>query len=310
VSERIHITVLCGGESPEANVSRVTGQSVAGALEGFFEVDLIDLRRDELPAALDPERTIVFPAMHGPFGEGGPLQRLLEERGFAYAGCDARASSLCMEKLRAKNAVRGCGFELAAHVAFAAQSKPAPADLLGALGERMVIKPRGSGSSVGIRFVEGEPALAQALSGITEGEWLAETRIEGREMTIGLLDGNAMGIVEICPRDGVYDFEHKYTAGSTEYRFPAPVDDTLACKVKTFAERAFTACACRDFARLDFIITSDERPTFLEINTIPGMTPTSLLPKSASCAGLDFPELVRRMTAPAIDRARALRSLT
>ncbi|MGE9296896.1 MAG: D-alanine--D-alanine ligase family protein [Puniceicoccales bacterium] len=307
---REHVTVLCGGDSPEADVSRVTGRSVAGALGAFFDVELIDLPHDHLPEALDPAHTVVFPAMHGPFGEDGQLQSLLEARGFAYVGCDAAASSLCMDKARTKAAVAESGFYFARQTLFATQSKPDAAELIAELGEAVVLKPVNMGSSVGVHIVRGQSAVSQCLSGLEDGQWMAETLIAGREMTIGLLDGEAMGIVEICPRDGVYDFEHKYTAGSTEYVFPAPINETLECKVKTFAANAFTACACRDFARLDFIVTSDEQPYFLEINTIPGMTPTSLLPKSASCSGLNFAELVHRMTIPAIKRARALRTLT
>jgi len=306
VSARPHFTVLCGGNSPEAEVSRLTGRSVAAALGAWAEVEWIDLPDDHLPARLDPGKTVVFPAMHGAFGEDGQLQSLLEARGFAYVGCDAAASALCMDKVRTKARVVDSGFSLAPAITFAAQSKPPASEVIDTLGESIVLKPTGGGSSVGVRVVRTGDALPSALDEIQSGEWMAEAFIAGQEMTVGLLDGKAMELVEIRPRSGLYNYESKYTPGSTEYIFPAIVPETLACKVKTFAENAFVACACRDFARIDFIITSDERPYFLEINTIPGMTPTSLLPRSASAVGLEFPELVRRMVSPALERASAI----
>ncbi|WP_269540797.1 D-alanine--D-alanine ligase family protein [Cerasicoccus fimbriatus] len=302
MSERAHVTVLCGGASPEAKVSRVTGPSVAEALKQFYDVELIDLADDSLPA-LDAAKTVVFPAMHGPFGEDGQLQMLLDQAGVSYAGCDAASSALCMNKVNTKNAVTDSGFALAKDFTFAAQSKPSAEAIIAKLGEGVVIKPLDSGSSVGVHIAHGRYELNAVLERVKAGDWMAEQLIAGREMTIGLLDGGAMGIVEIRPKDGIYDYEHKYTTGATEYLFPAPMDETLSCKVRSFAENAFASCNCRDFARLDFILTHDDQPFFLEINTIPGMTPTSLLPKSASCVGLGFQPLVRRMMEPAIARA-------
>lgn len=309
MSERRHVTVFCGGESPEAKVSRVTGKSIADALAAYYEVELVDLPEDKLPP-LDPARTVVFPAMHGPFGEDGQLQVLLDEAGVAYAGCDAESSALCMHKVNAKAAVADSGFERPGDLTFVGQSKPIADQLIASLGEALVIKPTDMGSSVGVHFTRNRYELGAVLDQIHDGHWMVEQRISGREMTIGLLDGKAMGIVEIRPKSGVYDYEHKYTAGATEYLFPAHIDETLSCKVQAFAENAFAACKCRDFARLDFILSNDGRPFFLEINTIPGMTPTSLLPKSASCVGLGFQPLVRRMIEPAFLRADAMRAAT
>ncbi|WP_309397790.1 D-alanine--D-alanine ligase family protein [Cerasicoccus maritimus] len=309
MSNRPHVTVLCGGASPEAKVSRVTGPSVAGALKEFYDVELIDLHEDKLPL-LDPAKTAVFPAMHGPFGEDGKLQALLDAAGVAYAGCDAEASALCMHKINTKAVVKDSGFKLAGDITFAAQSKPSADILIASLGEHVVVKPMDSGSSVGVHIAHNRFELCAIMEQIKTGDWMAEQFVTGREMTVGLLDGKAMGIVEICPKEGVYDYAHKYTAGATDYLFPASIEETLSCKVREYAENAFASCGCRDFARLDFILTNDEEPYFLEINTLPGMTPTSLLPKSASCVGLGFQPLVRRMMEPAIARAALARAAT
>lgn len=303
MSQRKHITVLCGGESPEAEISRVTGSSVAEGLSRSFEVELVDLPTDALPAEPLTPGTVVFPAMHGPFGEDGQLQQLLESAGIAYAGCAPEASALCMDKVRSKEVVADCGFKRARDFRFLAQSKPLAEQIIESVGEQIVVKPSNMGSSVGVHMVDGLAELRTVLEELPDGQWMAEERIVGSEYTVGILEGEAMGIVEIRPIKGFYDLQNKYTPGATQYVFPAPIDETLACKVKKFAEHAFTACGCRDFARLDFIITSDERPYFLEINTLPGMTPTSLLPKSAFCVSLDFPNLVKRMVEPAFKRA-------
>jgi D-alanine-D-alanine ligase len=172
------------------------------------------------------------------------------------------------------------------------------------LGEHIVIKPSDQGSSVGLYMLEGEAAVAKALAEIpASGQWMAERRLRGREMSIGLLDGHPMGIVEIVPLTGVYDYKTKYTKGASEYRFPAAVGPELTAAIGAAAARLFAACGCRDFARADVFLEPDGQVYFLEINTMPGMTETSLMPKSASCVGLDFPSLVRRMAAPALARA-------
>jgi D-alanine-D-alanine ligase len=146
------------------------------------------------------------------------------------------------------------------------------------------------GSSVGLHFAENRSALGVALSQVHSGEWLIERRIRGRELTVGLLDGKAMGVVEVVSQSGVYDYTAKYASQETEYRFPAALDEAYEAEIKAAAEAIFEACACRDFARIDFLL-EDSRPYFLEVNTLPGLTTTSLLPKSASCEGLDFESL-------------------
>ena len=302
MSERAHITVLCGGPSSEREVSLVSGRSIAQALEKHFTVELVEFAQDALPAGLDPAKTVIFPALHGAFGEDGQIQALLEARGFAYAGSGPAASALCMDKAATKAKVADCGFAEAPAWIFSHERIPDPAALMERLGAHLVIKPVAEGSSVGLHLCANRTELDQALAALTPGLWMAETFIKGREMTVGILDGEAMGIVEIVPKGGLYDYAHKYTAGATEYRFPAEVPEALAAQIRAYAARAFAACGCRDFGRVDFILTPDGLPYFLEINTIPGLTPTSLLPKSASCRGLDFETLARRMIEPALRR--------
>lgn len=337
------VVVLCGGTSSEAEVSLVSGRAVAAALEALgVRSELVRLDADALPAGLSADRTIVFPALHGGYGEGGALQRDLEAAGIAYVGSDAQSSELCMDKVAAKRRVGGSGFALAASVAFTtARAHPAPM-LWAALGESgahapaqtsssasasapaasgggavggssaaaqpahaggAVLKPRSGGSSVGLFLLDNVAELEQVLPALDAGEWLLEGRVFGREMTIGVLGGKAQAIVEIVPEGGVYDFTRKYRAGSTRYLFPAPLEPELTAQIAEAAERAFALCGCRDFGRIDFILDAQGRVFFLEVNTLPGLTPTSLLPKSASALGLDFNALIRRMLEPALQRA-------
>jgi len=295
------IIVLCGGLSSESEVSLRSGQAVAEVLPGSR---LVELTTDALPAWLDPARHVVFPVLHGGWGEDGRAQAEMEARGVAFVGCSSAANRLCMDKVATKQAMRGAGVPAIPEVAFAGAAKPTAAALVAALGEHLVIKPSDQGSSVGLYMLEGEAAVAKALAEIpASGQWMAERRLRGREMSIGLLDGRPMGLVEIVPLTGVYDYKTKYTKGASEYLFPAPIPAELTAAVGEAAARLFAACGCRDFARADVFLEPDGRFYFLEINTMPGMTATSLMPKSASCVGLDFPALVRRMAAPALARA-------
>ncbi len=301
--------VLCGAISPEREVSLRSGAACADALKASFDrVSLHVLDENKLPAFLDPATHVVMPVIHGDYGEDGQIQSELEARGFAFAGCDSAAGRICISKTDTKKKFREAGLPVAPEVEFDFSETPSAREIAGALGtDDVVIKPADKGSSVGLHIVSGEPEIAGALKQLFPGKWMVEPRIRGREMTIGILDGQAMGIVEIVPKAGGYDYKNKYTAGATDYLFPAKVPPAIAAQIAAAAERGFAACGCRDFARADFILLPDDSFVFLEINTMPGLTATSLLPKSASCVGLSFPELTRRMLSPAVARFNAKR---
>jgi D-alanine-D-alanine ligase len=296
------LAVFYGGTSAEREVSLGSGRAVALALARSFPTRLVDIRSEALPPGFNPATEVVCSVLHGTFGEDGGMQTLLEAAGAEYAGCTAAASALTMDKARTKAAVAARGVRVIEGVAFAAAAKPTAAALAGRLGERVVLKPNAEGSSVGLALVGDRAGLEAALARITVGTWLAERRIDGRELSVGILGGRAMGVVEIRPRSGVYDFASKYTPGLTEYLAPAPLDAAATAAVQRAAETAFAACGCRDYARIDFILSHDGVLFLLEINTLPGMKETSLLPMSARCAGFDFISLVREMVAPAVQR--------
>ncbi|MDF3058344.1 MAG: D-alanine--D-alanine ligase [Rariglobus sp.] len=301
------IAVLCGGISPERDVSLGSGAASALALARSFPTRMFTVDADALPAGLDPKTHVVFSTLHGTFGEDGGMQRLLDAAGVTYAGCDAVASALTMDKAATKAAAAARGIAVAKGLTFSAANKPSADSVIAALGGQVVVKPNDQGSSVGLTVATDRAVLAGALEGITDGNWLIEQRLVGRELSVGVLNGKAMGVVEIRPKSGVYDFASKYTKGATEYFAPAPLKESHTTAAQKAAETAFAACGCRDYARVDFILCEQNvnNPLYLlEINTLPGMKETSLLPMSARCAGLDFTALVRELVSPAVQRFR------
>jgi D-alanine-D-alanine ligase len=296
------IAVLAGGISAEREVSLGSGRACALALCTSFPTRFFDVVSAALPPGLDPRRHVAFSLLHGTFGEDGGMQTLLENAGIAFSGCDAAASRLAMDKTATKVRAAALGIPTADAVVFASDRKPDAASVAERLGDEVVVKPNDQGSSVGLSLVSNRGELEQALAKATSGTWLAEKRIRGRELSVGILGGKAMGIVEIRPRSGVYDYASKYTKGLTEYLAPAPLDADTTAAVRAAAQSVFKACGCRDYARVDFILSDANEPFLLEINTLPGMKETSLLPMSARCVGLDFVALVREMAKPALER--------
>ncbi len=298
------VAVLCGGISPERDVSIVSGQNVFDALKDSFDAQLIRLDENKLPENLNPQDTIIYPAMHGDYGEDGTLQAELDEAGFSYAGCDSLASRACMIKPATKSLLKFASLPVPRSLEFNAKNKPSAQTLFELFPNGSIIKPADKGSSVGLIVARTIQDAEGGLSQIEDGEWMAEEFCKGREFSIGVIYGKACGVVEIMPEGGVYDFKRKYTAGSTKYEFPAKISKQAEDAMRTSAEKAFKVCGCRDFSRVDFIMTDEENLKFviLEINTLPGMTPTSLLPKSASCVGYDFKSLCEKLLEGAIAR--------
>lgn len=296
------VAVFAGGTSPEREVSLGSGAASAVALARSFPTRLFQVDADALPPGLDPARHVVFSTLHGTFGEDGGMQRLLDGAGIQYAGCDAKSSALTMDKTLTKEAAAARGVRVGKGISFSAANKPAVDRIVRELGEAVVLKPNDQGSSVGLRMISQRSELEAGLAAVVAGNWLVEQRIVGRELSVGVLQGKAMGVVEIRPKSGVYDYTSKYTKGMTEYFAPAPLGDDITARVRAAAETAFAACGCRDYARVDFILPDDGQPCLLEINTLPGMKETSLLPMSARCVGLDFTALVRALVAPALER--------
>lgn len=298
------IIVFSGGISPERDVSLVSGKNVFEALSKNFETFAVRLNENALPPNYDPNEFIIYPAMHGDYGEDGTLQAQLDNAGFEYAGCGSLASRVCMVKPAAKALLKFAGVPVARSLDFDADQMPSASTIIELFPNGCVIKPADKGSSVGLSVVHNSDDAKAALSQIKSGSWMAEEYVKGREFSIGVIYGKAAGVVEIIPEGGVYDYKRKYTAGSTRYVYPAEISESATNAMRKAAEKAFTACGCRDFARVDFIMRDEKSLNFivLEINTLPGMTPTSLLPKSASCIGYDFDSLCKKLVEGALQR--------
>ena len=299
------IAVFAGGTSAEREVSLGSGRACALALARSLPTQFFEINTAALPDGLDPRRHVVFSTLHGTFGEDGGMQRLLDAAGVHYAGCDAASSALTMDKTRTKQTAAAAGVQVVPGIQFEATAKPTADAVMAKLGEDLVVKPNAEGSSVGLSVTSGRAELASKLASIASGAWLIEKRIVGRELSVGVLGGKAMGVVEIRPKSGLYDYTSKYTKGLTEYFAPAPLEPALTTAVQRAAKTAFVACGCRDYARVDFMLSAQNEIYLLEINTLPGMKETSLLPMSARCAGLDFTGLVRELVSPALLRFRA-----
>jgi len=298
------IVILCGGQSGERDVSLHSSEPVFEALKKMYPTQLLRLDVNVLPTELNPETDLIFPLIHGDFGEDGQLQALLEERNFTYVGSDAKASALCMDKIRSKHLAAENGISVL----------PAIELTIGqALDREMlektlkttafVLKPTDKGSSIGVHLCEDFDALCKAWSEVKEGHWMIEPYVRGRELTVGLLHGKAIGVGEICPKEGFYDYHNKYTEGACDYFFPAHLEEAIAERLRHSSEIFFKAAGCRDFGRADFIMDTDGNVWFLEMNTIPGMTTQSLLPKSAVCIGISFEALLRRLVDGVCERS-------
>ena len=264
-------------------------------------VEAIRIEDRIIPDWIQPDCHIVFPMIHGAFGEDGELQNILFEKGIEFLGSDADSSALCMDKSIAKERVEALGVKTAESLSFDGNTIPLADDVIKKLGSSLVLKPRDSGSSYGLSIIENRSSMGVALSKINSGNWLVERRLKGRELTIGLLGGKALEVVEIKYSKECYDYDTKYLSDSTEYLCPAELPKEITKRIKSEAEAIYTSCGCRDFARIDFILEG-ETPYFLEVNTIPGMTPQSLLPKSALAKSIDFNTLIEKMLSFGIKR--------
>lgn len=295
---KVRVGVLMGGLSAERPISLKSGAGVLDALKsrGWDAVG-IDVGRD-LPQRLVAERVdVAWLALHGRFGEDGCVQGLLEVMGIPYTGSGVRASAVAMDKIATKRALADNAEVVQARDFVVRAGAPVPTEL----PFPVVVKPPGAGSTIGIHRATTAAELAAAVTDARryDSEILCEEFVAGDEITVAVLDGEALPVVAIIPESGFFDFEAKYTKGRTRYECPAPIDAAPAARAQRAAVAAYRAIGCRGLARADFIVRADGTPVFLEINTLPGMTPTSLSPMAAKVIGVDYPTLVERILATA-----------
>lgn len=284
-----HVGVLMGGPSAERDVSLHSGEAVCrGLREAGYSVQSIDPHDGRL--SLPGEIEAVFIALHGTYGEDGTVQEGLREAEMPYTGSGPQSSRCAFDKVATKDILVREGI-------------PTPAyEVISSPGDRtlplpVMVKPLRQGSSIGMRrvFSEDEWDAAFAEAAAFDGAVLVEEFIEGKEITVGIVCDEVLPVLEIRAPNGYYDYGAKYTKGRSEYLVPAPIPSEQAEECRRIAFAVYRALACGGLARVDIRIRDDGQPFVLELNTIPGFTETSLLPKAAAAVGVDFPELCHRI---------------
>jgi D-alanine-D-alanine ligase len=284
-----HISVLMGGISAEREVSLRTGAACVTALrEAGYDVSEVVVENENfvIPDGTD----LAFISLHGTFGEDGQVQDILNARGIPFTGASAEVSRITIDKEKTKAKFREHGVPTPAGQLVKQQDEitvPLP----------VFIKPNTQGSSVGSRSASTREELTAAVADALkyDSAVLVEQLIQGKELTVGVLGDQVLPIVEIHPLDGFYDYTNKYTKGRTEYFCPARLSDDVTALIQKYALMAHRSVGDPVYSRIDFLLEKDARPYCLEINTIPGMTATSLLPKAAAAVGITFPALCRRI---------------
>ena len=291
------VGVLMGGWGAERDVSLRTGDGVAEALEsrGHDVARIVwtddGVGVDERVRAAEVD--VMFLALHGRGGEDGCVQGLLELMGIPYTGSGVLSSALAMDKLKAKEMFRLHNVPTPPYYVATGADLEDLEELHGSFGFPAIIKPRREGSSVGLCKAENLAELARGIEQALafDAHVLVERFVRSTEVHVGILDGRVLGAIEVRPKHGLYDYRAKYTAGLTEYISPPRIPATRLRGVMNLAERAARALSCSGACRVDLLVTEGENEYVLEVNTLPGMTPTSLLPKIAASAGMDYPSL-------------------
>lgn len=303
----MRITVLCGGPSAERKISLISGNAVAqGLRDAGHDVFVSDISPTDL-SALDHPCDVVFPALHGEFGEDGQIQSILESRHMNFVGSSASSSRIGIDKIATKRVWRDAslptpGWSIRTTHSTAPITRDPPC----------VVKAIDSGSSIDVflcqTMAERDDAIESLLSKHTR--CMIEQLIKGPEITVGLLEGRALPPIRIKTNRKFFDYDAKYTVGGCEHTFDLDLPDDLVQTCMTLAERASDVLGCRDLSRVDMLI--DEQtlsPYLLEINTMPGFTPVSLLPEAAAKIGITFPKLVDRLVKMAHSRTKLVSEL-
>jgi D-alanine-D-alanine ligase len=321
---QLRVAVLQGGHSAEADVSRRSAAEIAGALaESGHTATLIELddSRNELSAIrqlLDHPYDVVFPALHGPPGEDGTVQGLLEMLGMAYVGSPVRGSALAMDKAVAKQIFLRAGLPVSEDIIVRADADAdtVARNIVRRFKHGVVIKPMNQGSAIGVTPLPdagtNPDEIATALrDGLKYGDCLVEPFIKGKEITVGVLQRGAEliphPVIEIrTAAEQWYDYQNRYTEGQSEHIIPAELNAETNARLQQIALEAHTALGLRDLSRADFIVSNDEAITLLEVNTLPGMTPTSLYPDGARALGYSFAALLDLLVNQAVERHASL----
>ncbi|HET6350682.1 MAG TPA: D-alanine--D-alanine ligase [Coriobacteriia bacterium] len=311
VPSQMRVALLVGGRSAEREVSLNSGRQVAEALEiSGYDVVRIDSGADSFITELaEAKPDVVFICLHGRFGEDGTVQGLCELLGLPYVGSGVLASALAMDKVMSKHVFEQAGISTPAYVTLRRGEALDYDDIVAKLGPKTVVKPANEGSSVGMSIVHEPAELPAAIDRAFEFDALVlvERFIAGAEVTVAVLGNDspeALPTLEIVPEHEFYDYESKYVPGMSRHIIPANISVSARLECQRLAVEAHRELGCRGMSRSDTIVTEDGEVYLLETNTIPGMTPTSLLPDAARAQGIEFPELCHRLVGYALEPVR------
>lgn len=300
------IVVVMGGPSTEAEVSRRSGTAILNALlsKGYNAVGM-ELDPVNFANQIKEEKAeFVFNALHGKYGEDGVLQGTLEMMGIPYTGSGVMAASLTINKVATKHMFKAAGIatpHFKAYYRYQHRTRDLFSEIMQEFRLPMVVKASSQGSSIGVMIVESESELEKALSDAFryDNEILVEEFIRGRELTVAVWGDEqqreVLPVIEITTETGRYDYETKYKAGASKHIIPARLDAEITDSIKNMAGLAFDVCGCRGIARIDFMLGWSGQPYAIEVNTVPGMTETSLVPDAGRAIGLEFPDLCEKL---------------
>ncbi|NQT22936.1 MAG: D-alanine--D-alanine ligase [Candidatus Omnitrophica bacterium] len=298
------IGVLAGGTSSEREISLESGKAVYKALkDAGFNVLFLDIRDDAERILKTSKINVAFIALHGRFGEDGTVQAILEKLSIPYTGSDPRSSRLAMDKILSKKLFIKHKLPVPDYITLD-EKQVLPTQMHKQLGMPLVFKPHNEGSSIGLSVVRRKTDIAKALKLALQysNKIIVEKFIKGREVTVGIFDDKPLPVIEILPEHGLYDYSAKYIDKKTSYEIPAKIDKKSYDRAQRLATSAHNACGCKDFSRVDMRMSESGNLYVLEVNTIPGLTERSLLPKAARAAGIDFKQLCIRLVNRALDR--------
>lgn len=305
------VGVLMGGLSSEREISLKSGKAVFSALlearVDAMSIDIItDDRQKNIRLLKDSNLDCAFIALHGRFGEDGTIQEILEEINLPYTASGVCASRLAMDKIGSLKIFKQGGLSVPKSSFLEKSAYKSSQVFKNELGLPLVVKPANHGSSIGLSLVEREEEIPAAIDLAFQFDQriVIEEYIYGRELTVGILDKEALPVIEIIPKNKFFDFTAKYQAGLTDYIVPAVLEDIIAYNVQDVALRAHKLLGCSGCSRTDIILSKDGLPYVLEVNTIPGMTATSLLPKAAKIAGIDFNQLCLKLLELAYEKTK------
>lgn len=302
------IVVVCGGFSSEREISLKSGKAVYEALSefGYGDVHIFDMNKNNIAELPGTKADVVFLALHGKGGEDGSIQGLLELAQIPYTGSGIAASAVCMNKLLTKKLLVAADIQTAKYIELHKEDWEAERckvlnKIVDVLGGAVVVKAPSEGSSIGVVISNGKTDIAQAIDEVFQYDdvILIEEYLEGIELTVPVMGNRKniklLPIIEIATERKFYDYSAKYSDGGSKHIIPANIDDEIRMQIEKISRDTYLGIGCAGIARIDFIVSKRKGPMVIEVNTLPGMTKTSLVPDAAKAAGMTFPELCSRL---------------